>query len=82
MKPSKVQMLLNEIQKVVSGQTYVIFDRLERKGTCFFTGMYEDSGEEEPNSMEEFRKTVAKIKAQKSWWRELIGRTDVYQIFN
>lgn len=77
------QELLNEIQRIVSGSTYVIFACTVRKGIHWnWDGVYYDLPDDEMNSMDEFRNTVSKIKSPKSWWKKLTGKTDMYEVFN
>ena len=77
------QELLAEIQRIVSGSTYVIFACIIKKGMHWkWDGLYYDLPDDEMNSMDAFRNTVSEIKSPKSWWKKLTGKTDVYEIFN
>ena len=77
------QELLTEIQRIVSGSTYVIFACIIKKGIHWkWDGVYYDLPDDEMNSMVAFQNTVSKIKSPKNWWKKLTGKTDVYEIFN
>ncbi len=78
------QELLNEIQRIINGSTHIIFVSTMKNGIrrwCW-DGMYVDLPDEEINSMDSFYKAVKKIKAPKSWWQKLLGKTEVYEVFN
>lgn len=75
-------MLLEEIQNITDGKSYVIFAANAKTRKWFYSGLFCDTPEEEWNEMDQFRKAVEKIKAPKSLWRKLIRRTDIYEIFN
>ena len=76
------QSLIDEIQSILCGKAWVIFATNAKTGKGFFEGLYCDTIEEEWNDMERLHKTLAKIRKPKSLWRKLIGRSDVYEIFN
>ena len=77
------QELLTEIQRIVSGSTYVIFAYFIKKGIHWkWDGVYYDLPEDEMNSMDAFQNTVSKIKSPKNWWKKLTGKTYVYEIYN
>lgn len=77
------QELLTEIQRIISGITYIIFASTVKKGIHWkWDGTYYDLPDDEMNSMDAFQNAVSKIKSPKSWWKKLTGKTDVYEIFN
>ncbi len=77
------QELLTEIQRIINGNTHIIFATdANKNGRLFFDAIYYDFPDEEMNCMDAFHKAVKKIKSPKSWWRKLTGRTDIYEIFN
>lgn len=77
------QELLTEIEGIVNGSTHVIFASIFKKGIHWrWCGKYVDLPDAEKNNMDSFHNHVAKIKSPKSWWKRLIGRTDVYEIYN
>ena len=77
------QELLTEIQRILNGNTHIIFASTVKKGMHWrWDGKYDDLPDAEMNSMDAFHKTVKKIKSPKSWWRRLTRRTDMYEIFN
>lgn len=77
------QELLNEIQRIMNGNTHIIFATTVKNGLHWrWDGKYDDLPDAEMNSMDAFRNAVEKIKAPKSWWKKLTGKTSVYEIFN
>lgn len=76
------QGLLAEIDNILSGKLWIIFAFDAKTNKWFFDGSYLDAMEVEWNDMDDFYKTVAKIKKPKSWWRKRTGRMDRYEIFN
>lgn len=76
------ECLLEEMQRIVCGNSYIIFATDAEKGGWFFDAIYYDIPDEEMNCMDSFHNTLSKIKSPKSLWRKLIGRTDIYEIFN
>ncbi len=77
------QELLTEIQRIVSGSTYVIFACAIKKGIHWkWDGVYYDLPDGEMNSMDAFRDAVSKIKSPKSRWEKITRKTNVYEIFN
>ena len=77
------EYLLEEIQRIVHGNSYIIFATDANKNSrWFFDAIYYDLPDEEMNCMDALHKAVKKIKSPKSWWRKLTGRTDIYEIFN
>lgn len=74
--------LLEEIRWIVSGQTHVIFAMDAKTGKWFSDQVFFDLPEEELNDMDQYHRILARIHAPKSLWRKIIGRTDVYEIFN
>ena len=77
------QELLTEIQRIINGNTHIIFASMVKKGVHWrWDGKYDVLPDTEMNSMYAFNNVVAKIKSHKSWWRKLTGRTDIYEIFN
>ena len=76
------QSLIDEIQSILCGRAWVIFATDAKTGKWFFDGLYCDTIEEEWNDMKQLHKTLAKIRKPKNLWRKLIGRSDVYEIFN
>ena len=77
------EYLLVEIQRIIQGNSYIIFATDAKKnGRWFFDAIYYDLPDEEMNCMDSFHNTLSKIKSPKSLWRKLIGRTDIYEIFN
>ena len=76
------QDLLDEIKKILDGKAYVIFATDAKTGKWFASGLYCDMENPEWNDMDSFQKAVTRIKKPKSWWRKLIRRTDIYEIYN
>ena len=76
------QVIIDEIQNIMFGRAWVIFATDAKTGRWFFDGLYCDTVEEEWNDMERLHRTIARIRKSKSMWRKLIGRSDVYEIFN
>ena len=77
------QELLTEIQRIINGNTHIIFATdANKNGRWFFDTIYYNLPDKEMNCMDAFHKAVKKIKSPKSWWRKLTGRTDIYEIFN
>ena len=76
------QSLMDEIQSILCGRAWVIFATDAKTGKWLFDGLYCDAMEEEWNDMERLHRAIAKIRKPKSLWRKLIGRTDIYEIFN
>ena len=74
--------LKKEMIKIMAGETYIIFARDAKSGAWFYDQIFYDSDNAEENCMDEFQKYLAKIRAPKSWWRKLIRRTDIYEIYN
>ena len=82
LETERPQHLIDEIQSILCGRAWVIFATDAKTGKWFFDSLYYDVIEEEENDMERLHKTLVKIRKPKSLWRTLIGRTDVYEIFN
>lgn len=77
------QYLIDSIQEILEGEFWIIYSKYVRKGVPFnLSALYWDSSDEEWNNMDALRKTVAKIKAPKRWWKKLAGKTEIYEIFN
>ena len=76
------EYLLEEIQRIVCGNSYIIFATNAKNGGWFFDAIYYDLPDEEMNCMDAFHNTLSKIQSPKSLWRKLIGRIDIYEIFN
>lgn len=77
------QELLTEIQRIINGNTHIIFASMVKKGVHWrWDGKYDDLPDAEMNSMDAFRDTVEKIRAPKSWWKRLTCKTYIYEIFN
>lgn len=77
------QELLTEIQRITSGNTYVIFASMIKHGMHWkWDKVYYDLPDNETNDMKAFQKAVLKIKSPKSWWRKLAGKPDIYEIYN
>lgn len=77
------QELLTEIQRIINGNTHIIFASMVKNGVHWrWDGKYDDLPDEEINSMDAFRNVVKKIKAPKSWWKRLTDNTYIYEIFN
>jgi len=74
--------LLDEIQRIVTGKANVIFATNAKTGKWFADQIYFDLPETDMNDMDDYKRTLSRISAPKSLWRKLIGRTDVYEIFN
>ncbi|MGN0292575.1 MAG: hypothetical protein ACI4D3_01070 [Lachnospiraceae bacterium] len=74
--------LLDEIKNILDGKAYVIFATDAKTGKWFADSLYCDREDPEWNDMDSFQKAVTRIKKPKSWWRKLIQRTDIYEIFN
>lgn len=74
--------LLDEIQRIVTGKANVIFATDAKTGKWFADQIYFDLPETDMNDMDDYKRTLSRISAPKSLWRKLIGRTDVYEIFN
>lgn len=76
------EFLLGEIQTIVQGNAYIIFAMDGKNGRWFSDSIYYDLPDEEMNCMDEFHDALSKIHSPKGLWRKLIGRTDIYEIFN
>lgn len=76
------QALLDEIKNILDGRVYVINATDAKTGEWFADAVYYDLEDPEWNDMDSFQKKVTRIKKPKSWWRKLIRRTDIYEIFN
>lgn len=76
------QELLEEIRRILSEQTYVIFATDARNGNWRGDFVYYDLPQEEMNDMAAFRRRISRIRAPKSLWRKLTGRTDAYEMFS
>jgi len=74
--------LSEEMKRIIQGEAYIIEATDAKTGRWFFDAIYYDLPDEDLNSMDEFHRTLSKIRAPKSLWRKLTGRTDVYEIFN
>lgn len=74
--------LLNEIQDIINGRIYLIVGKDYQKDRWFFDHRFDDSLEEENNSMEAFYKNVKKINTPKNWWQKLTQKVYSYEIYN
>lgn len=74
------QCLSEELQRIVRGEAYIIFASDAKTGRWFFDSIYYDLPDEEMNCMDEFHRALSKIRAPKSFWRKIAGRTDDMQI--
>lgn len=74
--------LLDEIQRIVTGKANIILATDAKTGKWFSDQIFFDLPETDMNNMDDYKRTLSRISAPKSLWRKLIGRTDIYEIFN
>ena len=75
-------ILEEEIHRILTGKANVIFASDAKTGRWFADRIYFDLPDPDMNDMDAYRRTLSRIGAPKSLLRKLIGRTDVYEIFN
>ena len=76
------QTILDEIQNIICGRSWVVHSTDAKTGKWVYSGLFCDAQEDEWNEMDQFYKTVTKIKEPKSLWKKLIRKTEIYEIFN
>lgn len=74
--------LLKEIKNIMDGRTYIIMAWNEKSGAWLGDACFLDSNDEDESSMDEFRKSLKKIREPKSWLQKITKRTTRYEIFN
>jgi len=74
--------LLDEIQRIVTGKANIIFATNAKTGKWFADQIYFDLPETDWNDMDDYKRTLSRISAPKSFGRKLMRRTDVYEIYN
>lgn len=73
--------LLEEIRRILSEQTYVIFVTDAKTGNWCGDFVYYDLPQEDMNDMEAFRRKISQIQRPKSLLRKCMGRSRVYELF-